>query len=50
MADWTPKAVGKDFQLPYILEPLKSVKDSLLVFSGLTLDNVQVSGRETVAQ
>jgi len=24
MADWTPKAEGTDYELPYILEPLKA--------------------------
>jgi hypothetical protein len=38
MADWTPTADGYDFDLPYILEPLKSVKDDLLVLTGLTHD------------
>ena len=32
--DWTPTAEGADFELPYILEPLKPIKDSLLVLSG----------------
>jgi hypothetical protein len=35
MADWTPSEFGKDFKLPYILEPLTPVKDDLLVISGL---------------
>ena len=26
MADWTPAAEGADFELPYILEPLKPFK------------------------
>jgi hypothetical protein len=38
MPDWTPLAEGYDFELPYVLEPLKSVKDDLLVLSGLTHD------------
>src|ERR1700722_191143 len=38
MADWTPKAVGKGFELPYILEPLKPVRDDLMVFTGLAQD------------
>ena len=25
MADWTPQTAGPDFELPYILEPLKPV-------------------------
>ncbi len=35
MPDWTPKILGTDFELPYILEPLAGVKDNLLVLSGL---------------
>jgi len=35
MADWTPKAFGKEFELPFILEPLKPVQEDLVVFSGL---------------
>jgi hypothetical protein len=35
MADWTPKEVGNNFELPYILEPLKSVQQDLMVLSGL---------------
>src|SRR5262245_63427947 len=38
MPDWTPSAEGYDFDLPYILEPLKSVKDELLILTGLTHD------------
>lgn len=39
MADWTPKEVGSDFALPYILEPLSAYKDDLLVVSGLAQKN-----------
>ncbi len=35
MAAWTPTAEGRDFQLPFILEPLQAFKDDLLVLSGL---------------
>ncbi len=44
MADWTPKQVGADFDLPYILEPLASVKSELCVFSGLTHDKARPNG------
>src|SRR5260221_367630 len=44
MADWTPKAVGSDFELPAILEPLTSVKDDLLVLSGLAHDKARPNG------
>jgi hypothetical protein len=32
---WQPKAVGRNFELPYILEPLNPVKDYVTVVSGL---------------
>jgi hypothetical protein len=38
MPDWTPNAEGYDFELPYVLEPLKAVKDEVLVLTGLTHD------------
>ncbi|MAV35911.1 MAG: hypothetical protein CMJ59_10665 [Planctomycetaceae bacterium] len=36
MADWTPVAEGSDYALPWILEPLESFRQDLLVLSGLT--------------
>lgn len=44
MADWTPKAVGSDFELPSILEPLKANQKDLLVLSGLTHDKGRPNG------
>ncbi|HUR46489.1 MAG TPA: DUF1552 domain-containing protein, partial [Candidatus Saccharimonadales bacterium] len=44
MADWTPKTVGKDFELPYILEPLKPVQEELIVFSGLAHSKAWANG------
>lgn len=44
MADWTPKAVGSDFELPYILEPLKGNQKDLLVLSGLAHDKGRPNG------
>lgn len=38
MPDWTPRATGHQFELPYILEPLRAVKDDLVVMTGLTHD------------
>ena len=38
MPDWTPVAEGADFDLPYILQPLRAYKNDLLVLSGLTHD------------
>jgi len=44
MADWTPKTVGSDFELPLILEPLKAVQRDLLVLSGLAQDKARPHG------
>lgn len=44
MADWTPKAEGKNFDLPAILEPLAGVKDDMLVLTGLTADKARPHG------
>ena len=32
---WQPKAVGRNFEFPYILEPLNPIKDYVTVVSGL---------------
>src|SRR5712664_1239612 len=44
MADWTPKAVGTDFELPYILEPLKPFQNDLQVLTGLAHDKARPHG------
>ena len=44
MSDWTPKAVGADFELPLILEPLKSVRKDLQVLTGLAQDHARPHG------
>jgi hypothetical protein len=44
MADWTPKSVGSDFELPLILEPLKPHQRELLVLSGLAQDQGRPHG------
>ncbi len=44
MPDWTPAAAGSDFELPHILQPLRSVQDDLLVLSGLTHDKGRANG------
>lgn len=44
MVDWTPKAVGSAFELPYILEPLKPFQKDLLVLSGLAQDQARPHG------
>src|SRR6185503_9739572 len=35
MKDWTPKALGKDFEFTRILKPLEAFREDLLVLSGL---------------
>ena len=42
--DWTPSGTGKDYQLSRPLEPLKNVKDDVLVLSNLALDNAKSKG------
>src|SRR5262245_20348009 len=44
MADWTPRRDGADFELPHILEPLRPVKDRLLVLTNLTADKARANG------
>ena len=44
MPDWTPREAGADFELPGLLEPLRSVREDLLVLSGLALDKARAHG------
>ncbi len=44
MPDWTPAAVGEDWELPYIMEPLAPVKDRLLVLSRLAQHHARANG------
>ncbi|MBC8140414.1 MAG: DUF1552 domain-containing protein [Armatimonadetes bacterium] len=44
MPDWTPAAVGKNVELPFLLEPLKGVRNSLNIMTGLTQDNAHAKG------
>jgi hypothetical protein len=44
MPAWAPRSPGSKFDLPAILEPLKTVKDDLLVVSGLTLNPARALG------
>jgi hypothetical protein len=44
MPDWRPKKDGGDFELPTTLEPLKGVRDDLLVLTGLTADKARPNG------
>jgi len=39
MANWTPTTTGTNYQLPSSLAPLESVKDKLLILSGLDKKN-----------
>jgi hypothetical protein len=44
MPDWTPRAEGAGFDLPPTLEPLKPVRDEVLVLTGLTADKARPHG------
>jgi len=44
MADWTPQAEGPGYELTPTLQPLASVKDHLLVLTGLTADKARPNG------
>ncbi|MFO0825565.1 MAG: DUF1552 domain-containing protein [Gemmataceae bacterium] len=44
MVDWTPKTEGANFELTPILEPLKAVRDDILVLTGLTADKARPHG------
>lgn len=44
MRQWTPKTVGANYDLPATLEPLQSVRDNLLVISGLAHDKGRAHG------
>lgn len=44
MPAWRPLLEGADYELPATLEPLAPLRDSLLVFSGLTHDKARANG------
>lgn len=44
LQDWTPKADGFGYDLPFILEPLRPVRDYVNVLSGLTNDKGRANG------
>jgi len=44
MADWTPAVEGTGFELPYILEPLKNVREYLSILTGLAQHNAEALG------
>ena len=44
LADWTPKGMGREFELSRILKPLEPFRDDMLVLSGLAADNAKALG------
>src|SRR5437773_7130794 len=44
MEDWTPATEGTDYELPPILQPLASVKNDVMVLTGLTCDKARPNG------
>jgi Protein of unknown function (DUF1552) len=44
MEDWTPKTVGNDYELPYILQPLAQLKKDFQVITGLAHDKARPNG------
>ena len=44
LADWTPKAMGREFELSRILKPLEPFRDDMLVLSGLAAENAKALG------
>ena len=39
MKDWTPKGMGREYEITRILNPLKAYRDELMVLSGLADHN-----------
>lgn len=44
LPDWTPQTDGFGYDLPFILEPLRSVRDDVSVLTGLTNDKGRANG------
>jgi hypothetical protein len=44
MSLWTPSQEGNSFELPFVLEPLKSVRSEISVLTGLTCDKARPHG------
>ncbi len=44
MAQWTPSATGRRFELPYILQPLEPFRKDIQFLSGLTHDKARANG------
>jgi hypothetical protein len=44
MADWTPRELGRNFEMPFILEPLTEHRNDLQVMSGLAHTRARANG------
>lgn len=44
MSDWTPQAVGENFDFPYILDPLKAHRKDFQVLTGLAQTKARANG------
>ncbi len=44
MSLWTPSEVGEEFELPFVLEPLKALQKDISVLTGLTCDKARPHG------
>jgi hypothetical protein len=44
MEDWTPKAIGTDFEFPATLQPLEELKKDFQIISGLAQDKARPNG------
>lgn len=44
LPDWTPTNDGFGYDLPFILEPLRTVRDQVCVLTGLTNDKARANG------
>lgn len=44
MSDWTPGNLGRNYDLPMILDPLKAHQDDVMVISGLAHDKANANG------
>lgn len=44
MQDWTPATEGRDYELPWILEPMAEYRQNFSVLTGLTQDKARANG------
>src|SRR4051794_9816352 len=44
MPEWTPAAEGAGFELPYLLQPLASLRNEISVFTGLSQNGARPLG------